>query len=45
MIINDTQSHGNGPDDGNVRLAVMAGALAVAAIFGAIYAELQVLVS
>lgn len=45
MIINDTESRGNGPDDGSVRLVMMAGALTVAAIFGAIYAELQVLVS
>jgi len=45
MIIDDTRLEGGGSDDGRVRLALMAGALAFAAIFGALYAEVQALVS
>ena len=45
MIIEDAEPRGNGPDDGSVRLAMMAGALACAAIYGALYAQVQVLVS
>ena len=45
MIINEAESRGNGPDDGSVRLVLMAGALTCAAIFGALYAQVQGLVS
>jgi hypothetical protein len=45
MIINEAESRGNGPDDGSMRLALMAGALACAAIVGALYAQVQVLIA
>lgn len=44
MIINDAEWRDNDPDDGRLRLALMGGALAFAAVFGALYAELQALI-
>lgn len=43
MLIQDGEYGWQEPDDGRMRLSVMAAALAFAGMCGALYAELQVL--
>ena len=45
MIISDVESRDPEPDDGRYRIAAMAGALVFAGMFGALFAQVQVLFS
>lgn len=41
MIISDIETREPEPDDGSFRIAMMAGALVFAGMFGALFAEVQ----
>lgn len=41
MIVSEVEVRDPEPDDGRFRIAVMAGALVFAGLFGALFAELQ----